>query len=229
MSKKIEPQCAACEHPMNERACIKPTGRASKGCPTKSSARLMKKARKEYNKENIHEFARLASIQEGECYSKKDRKPFFMHPVKPRILEIIEFTKKMGYKKLGLLFCMGLVKEAALVNGILKHHGCEVVSVVCKAGCFPKEEIGVKDNEKIRIEEYETMCNPILQAMIVNEAKTDFNILLGLCVGHDSLVFKYVEAPTTVLAVKDRVTGHNPLAAVYLMDSYYSWLKADKP
>jgi uncharacterized metal-binding protein len=68
------------------------------------------------------------------------------------------------------------------------------------------------------------MCNPIFQAYVVNDAGTDFNVLLGLCVGHDSLFFKYTEAPTTVLAVKDRVTGHNPLAAVYLSESYYSWL-----
>jgi len=45
--------------------------------------------------------------------------------------------------------------------------------------------------------------------------------LLGLCVGHDSLFFRYAEAPTTVLAVKDRGTGHNPMAAIYLADSYY--------
>ena len=81
------------------------------------------------------------------------------------------------------------------------------MSVACKVGCIPKEEIGVKDSEKVFIGEYESMCNPILQAAIVNEAKTDFNILLGLCVGHDSLFFKYAKAPTTVLAVKDRVTG----------------------
>ena len=61
--------------------------------------------------------------------------------------------------------------------------------------------------------------------MTVNDAKVQFNILLGLCVGHDSLFFKYAEAPTTVLAVKDRVTGHNPLAAVYLLESYYGRLK----
>jgi uncharacterized metal-binding protein len=57
--------------------------------------------------------------------------------------------------------------------------------------------------------------------MTLNEEKTDFNILLGLCVGHDSLFFKHADAYTTVLAVKDRVTGHNPLAAVYLHNSYY--------
>lgn len=28
-------------------------------------------------------------------------------------------------------------------------------------------------------------------------------------------------APVTVLAAKDRVLGHNPLAAVYLADGYY--------
>jgi uncharacterized metal-binding protein len=72
------------------------------------------------------------------------------------------------------------------------------------------------------------MCNPILQAMLANEAKTDFNILLGLCVGHDSLVFKYAEAPTKVLAVKDKVIGHNPLAAAYLIDNYCSWVKPGK-
>jgi uncharacterized metal-binding protein len=44
-------------------------------------------------------------------------------------------------------------------------------------------------------------------------------------VAHDSLFFKHAEAPTTVLAVKDRVTGHNPLAAIYLSDSYYRKIK----
>jgi uncharacterized metal-binding protein len=69
------------------------------------------------------------------------------------------------------------------------------------------------------------MCNPIYQAKLLNHEKTDFNILLGLCVGHDSLFFKFTEAPTTVLAVKDRVTGHNPLAAIYLCETYYQKLK----
>ena len=55
----------------------------------------------------------------------------------------------------------------------------------------------------------------------MNQARTEFNVLLGLCVGHDSLFFKFAEAPTTVLAVKDRVTGHNPLAAIYLHETYY--------
>ena len=69
------------------------------------------------------------------------------------------------------------------------------------------------------------MCNPLLQAEILNQEKTDLNIVLGLCVGHDALFLKKAEAFSTVLAAKDRVTGHNPLAAVYTVHSYYQKLK----
>jgi uncharacterized metal-binding protein len=89
----------------------------------------------------------------------------------------------------------------------------------------PKETIGVLDEQKIAIGRHETMCNPITQAMMMNKAGTQFNILLGLCVGHDSMIFKYSAAPCTVLAAKDRVFAHNPLAAVYTMDGYYCYLK----
>ena len=33
------------------------------------------------------------------------------------------------------------------------------------------------------------------------------NVLIGLCVGHDSLFFRFSEAPVTVLVAKDRVMG----------------------
>ena len=100
-----------------------------------------------------------------------------------------------------------------------------MISVVCKVGRVPKEKIDVRDDQKVAIGSFESMCNPVLQALTVNEEKTDFNILLGLCVGHDSLFLKYAEAPCTVLAVKDRVLVHNPLAAVYNIDLYYRYLK----
>ncbi len=49
--------------------------------------------------------------------------------------------------------------------------------------------------------------------------------MLCLCVGHDSLFLRYIDSPTTVLAAKDLVTGHNPLAALYTVHSYYRKLK----
>ena len=69
------------------------------------------------------------------------------------------------------------------------------------------------------------MCNPLLQAEVLNQEKTEFNVVLGLCVGHDSLFLKKSDALCTVLAAKDRVTGHNPLAALYTLHSYYQKLK----
>jgi len=78
----------------------------------------------------------------------------------------------------------------------------------------------VKDVQKVRPGQFEAMCNPIAQAEILNEAKTDLNILLGLCVGHDTLFMRYARAPVTVLAVKDRVLAHNPLGAIYAQDYY---------
>ncbi|MFA5617555.1 MAG: DUF1847 domain-containing protein [Syntrophorhabdaceae bacterium] len=224
MKKTIESQCAMCDVPLQERRCTNPEGRGIKGCPTLLKKDLAEKARREYEREDVLEFARLTSVQEGECYANRDKSPYLMHPVKPRILEICEFAEKMKFKKLGLVFCGGLAREAETVSGIFKQKGFDVVSVMCKVGGIPKEEIGLKDHEKIFRGRFEAMCNPILQALIVNDARTQLNVLLGLCVGHDSLFLRYAKAPATVLAVKDRVTGHNPLAAIYTSGSYYAWL-----
>jgi uncharacterized metal-binding protein len=67
----------------------------------------------------------------------------------------------------------------------------------------------------------EPMCNPIAQAEVLNAEQVDLAVMLGLCVGHDTLFIKYCRVPCTVLAVKDRVLGHNPLAALYLSTGPY--------
>ena len=131
------------------------------------------------------------------------------------------FAKKCGYKKLGIAFCVGLAKEAKIFASILRHNGFEVDSVACKSGSIPKEFIGITSEQQVRPCTYEPMCNPIGQAKFLSSAKTELNILLGLCVGHDSLFIKHSDAPITVFAVKDRVLGHNPLAAIYMADGYY--------
>jgi uncharacterized metal-binding protein len=228
MKKKhlsITPACAACDLPNSDRACVAETGKSSKGCPTFSRKKVLEDSNKEYEASAVRSFARQASIQEAECYANRHQRPYVMQPTKTRIVEICEFAEKMGYRRLGLAFCLGLAKEAAVVEEILKKNGFEVISVLCKAGRTPKEALGLKEEHKIFQGKLESMCNPIYQAKLLNHEKTDFNILLGLCVGHDSLFFKFAEAPTTVLAVKDRVTGHNPLAAIYLSGTYYQKLK----
>jgi uncharacterized metal-binding protein len=217
----VPPNCASCELETLDRICMSSEGSASKGCPTVTRQQTLEEANQEYLIPETREFARQASIQEGECYANRHQRPYVMQPTKTRIQEVWEFALKMGYKRLGLAFCIGLAKEADIVKDILALRGFEVISAVCKAGRTSKTFIGLKEEEKIFQGMDEAMCNPIFQARLLNSEQTEFNLLLGLCVGHDSLFFKYTEAPTTVLAVKDRVTGHNPLVPVYLSDTFY--------
>jgi len=221
----VGPSCAACQRDIFDRICIDAKGKGSRGCPTLTRNKVRQDANREYHSPQIREFARQASIQEGECYANRGSKPYVVQPTKTRIVEICEFAQKMVYRRLGLAFCIGLVKEAATVQDILISRGFEVISAMCKAGRTSKESIGITEEEKVFPGMDEPMCNPVYQAKLFNHEKTQFNILLGLCVGHDSLFFQYAEAPTTVLAVKDRVTGHNPLVAIYQADSYYEKIR----
>jgi len=134
----------------------------------------------------------------------------------------------LGVNRLGVAHCVGFLREAGLLQEILEANGFEVWTVCCKVGSIPKEEIGVTDEEKLSPGEFEPTCNPIGQAKLLNEAGTGLNIVLGLCVGHDSLFFRHSEAPVTVLVAKDRVTGHNPVAALYTSHSYYKRLRKQK-
>lgn len=222
---RIPAACASCKLEVPRKACMSREGVGPAGCPTLMQKKVLHRSNREYEPPDIKEFARQASIQEGECYANRHQRPYVMQPTKTRIEEIAEFSQKMKYRRLGLAFCIGLAREAAVVEEIFRIKGFEVISILCKAGRTPKEQIGIKDEEKIFQGTEESMCNPIFQAKLLNEEKTDFNILLGLCVGHDSLFFQCAKAPTTVLAVKDRVTGHNPLVPIYLSGSYYQKLR----
>ena len=216
-------QCAKCPvmfcHPFIAADQEPNFEKAPAFCPTRTKKDIMERALLEYDREDVREFARLASVQEFECY---EHTPDGIRTKIPRIEETVQFARKNGYRKLGLAFCSGLANEARMVTEIFEAKGFEVVSVCCKAGAIPKERIGIKAEEKIRGPgSYESMCSPITQAEILNSEGVDFAIMMGLCVGHDSLFIRYCRVPMTVLAVKDRVTAHNPLAAVYLSRSLY--------
>ncbi len=223
MAKKdAKPQCAFCG--VDTRACFSREGKGPGFCPTLHRPKDAKRALKKYDKPETRRFARVASLQEAECYVDRGAKPNVLKPVKTRVEEILEFGRKMGYRKIGVAFCGGLFSEANTFVRILEKHGFETLSVCCKVGGVPKEFLGLKDGEKVRIGSYETMCNPITQAEICNASKTDFNVLVGLCVGHDSLFFKHAKALSTVLVAKDRVLGHNPVAALYGVKVYFQRL-----
>ena len=200
-------QCARC----GKHACLEATPLTIPGgCPMEGEGPLYEESLEEYKKPEIRNIALTAAIVEAMGYG-----------VWTRLEEIVEFAWRAQFHRLGLAFCMGLSKEAARFEKILRNFGFEVKSAVCKTGRRPKELLGIKDEQKVRPGQFEVICNPIAQAKLLNKVKTDLNIVLGLCVRHDTLFFKYSQAPVTVLAVKDRVLAHNPLGAIY-SEFYYS-------
>lgn len=174
---------------------------APEKCPSRCEP--MEEIRSEYLREENFDFGRACSIVSMSASGQQ-----------PRILEFIEVAERCGYKKIGLAFCIGLSNEAKILTKVLEYHGFTVESVVCKIGGIDKNLHGIENGGN-------AMCNPIGQAVLLNKQKTEFNIALGLCVGHDSLFFKYSEAPVTVLAAKDKVLAHNPMGALYHADGYY--------
>ncbi len=213
--------CANCF--FDDKLCKSINGRGLNDCPTKENKKEIEAAMIKYEQNEYKRFSREAARQEGAGYNHDaDGEEY---ACKTRLQETVEFCRRMNYKKLGLVFCLGLQREASILNGILESNGFEVTSVVCKVGNTSKEDFGIEKESKINPEKYESMCNPIGQAEICNAEHTEFNIVLGLCVGHDSLFLKNSSALCTVFAVKDRALAHNPLGAIYTSHSYYKRLK----
>jgi uncharacterized metal-binding protein len=127
-----------------------------------------------------------------------------------RVKEVVEFSKRMGYRKLGLAFCVSLRNEARNLQNMLEANGFDVTSISCMAGAPIRNEVGFEEISGVG----KTLCNPLMQAEILNEHGTELNIMAGLCVGHDILFIKHSKAGVTPLVVKDRVLQHNPAAAL---------------
>jgi uncharacterized metal-binding protein/malonyl CoA-acyl carrier protein transacylase len=184
-------------------------------CPMTTTPALLDEARSTYVEDpRVRDWAVQSARTEAAGYCKDTR-----------VAEIMAFARRLDVSHLGLACCVGTQREARMAQEIFETNGFRVSSVLCKVGSLPKEEVGLTDSEKIRPGQFEALCNPIAQARLLKEAGAELNVLIGLCVGHDSLFFQYSEVPVTVLVVKDRVTGHNPAAALYTSRSYYRKLR----
>ena len=180
-------------------------------CPTRGAEAEAEIGR--YSEDDLRT-ARAAAIVEGRFYG-----------ILCRVEEIMEFALQMGYQHIGVGFCGGLMEEAKVFVNILRANGFQVDSICCKNGSVEKAAIGVDKADFVHPEKPdERMCNPAAQAERLDAAGCELNVMLGLCVGHDTLFIKHSKAPVTVLGVKDRVLGNNPLAAIYTADTYYKKL-----
>lgn len=171
--------------------------------------------------------ARVAAIVEGLCYQPIPGSQS-VNARWTRVEDTIALIRLMGWSRIGIATCIGLLDESARLTEILIAQGFTPVSLCCKTGSIDKLELGIGEEHKVRPGTFEPACNPIAQARLLNAAQTDMNIIIGLCVGHDMLFAKYSSAPVTTLVVKDRVTGHNPAAVLYGQNFYYKRLQKEK-
>ncbi len=213
------PSCAYC--PSTVRACRDGEGdvRGPGYCPSKTDAEGITSAEDYFRDPFEARVAQVSGVVESEGYCKWTR-----------VEEICHFAKRMGFRRVGIATCISFVDLSRVFSAILESHGLEVASVACKNGGVPKEEIGLKDEEKIRPGNFEAICNPLSQAELLNRAGCELNVIVGLCVGHDSLFIRHSKGLVTTLVAKDRVLAHNPVAALQLADTYYSRVWGpDKP
>jgi len=213
--KRQPPSCDSCTvmacWPKSPQDLLK--GPAS--CPIKNYPDLIKKAKEIYRKDPFHrKMQHMGARLEG-MSSQTPPGGTEINMKMTRIEELIMFCKMMGYKKIGFAHCIGCIGEAKELSHIFRARGFDTVQVNCKVGGIDKTEIGIAEDEKVRMYTFETICNNIGQALILNEEKTDLNIIVGLCVGHDISFSRASKAPVTTLIVKDRRLGHNPAAALY--------------
>ena len=201
------PTCFKCD---SVNQCTK--GRPNKeleNCPMKVSPEITKMAMELYaTDEFIKKSTNIASIVEAKGY---------MHW--PRLKDTIEYAKGMGFKKIGLASCVALQNETEKTAQILINYGFEVCSVCCKTGAINKLKVGIPEEffmmSKTGYPIGSITCNPVAQALILNKAKTDLNLIVGLCVGHDINFTRLSDAPVTTFIAKDRSNPHNPAAILY--------------
>jgi len=184
-------------------------------CPTKNYPDTVAKAKEIYLNDPLHRKLQLVGARLEGMSSQTPPGGREINMALTRLEELIMFCKMMGYKKIGFAHCVGCIGEAKILSEIFQARGFETVQVNCKVGGIEKGEIGIEEDEKVRMYTFETICNNIAQALILNEEKTDLNVIVGLCLGHDISFTLTSKAPVTTFIVKDRRLAHNPAAALY--------------
>jgi uncharacterized metal-binding protein len=128
-----------------------------------------------------------------------------------RLEEVIEYSLDRGYQHLGIAYCWSMEKDVAMIAELIRKRGLRVSAVSCTTGGLAQDQM----NEASTI--HKVGCNPLGQASQLNAEKVNLVATVGLCLGHDMLLQKQVEAPCTTLVVKDRTSGHAPLVAIRKM------------
>ncbi len=230
MERPPDPSCADCHAVFRKKGATScwsadPSAAPPRpgNCPTTHHPAAVEAGLRAYAADSPEaRLARAAAEVEGLCYEQRGGGA--VHPRWTRVEDTIALAKQMGWRRVGIATCIGLLDESSRLAAILEAQGLEPVSICCKVGSIDKLRLGLREEDKVRPGTFEPLCNPVAQAEILNRAGTDMNVIMGLCVGHDMIFTRHAAAPTTTLVAKDRVTGHNPVAALYGTHFYFKRL-----
>jgi uncharacterized metal-binding protein len=128
-----------------------------------------------------------------------------------RVEELASFAKARGMRRVGIAFCVTLVKEAQELARQLQAEGLETELVCCRVGAIDYDEIGLP---KVHPDRFAAICNPVAQARLLNQRHVDLVAQVGLCIGHDMILQQESKAPVTTLVVKDRVHDHHTVQSL---------------
>lgn len=131
--------------------------------------------------------------------------------LRTRVEEVVAFAQARGMRRIGVAFCVSLIREAQEFGRILLSEGLEPALVCCRVGAIDFDEIGLP---KAHPGSFSAICNPVAQAKLLNAASVDLVAQVGLCVGHDLVLQEECDAPVTTLVVKDRALDHQPVRAL---------------
>ncbi|MGE4291017.1 MAG: DUF1847 domain-containing protein [Desulfovibrio sp.] len=194
-------QSAGCVCPMDCATLCAPE-RTPASCPGKQAEAVMVRAREEYlragstARRHWLAFARLV----GHGGASRSR-----------LEHIMEFSRSAGFRRIGLAGCARYLPLMHATKKILAGFGFESVCFSCKVGGNKFADIAIaRDSDW-------TLCNPLGQALLLNDWGADLNVAFGLCMGHDLIFQQYSTAPVTTLVVKEKISDDNPTATLRRM------------
>ena len=88
--------------------------------------------------------------------------------IQTRVEDVIRLAEAMGAKRLGIATCVGLLGESRTLTKILRKRGFDVFGVCCKVAGTKKSCVGITDEQLAGFKTGPIMCNPIMQAKLLN-------------------------------------------------------------
>jgi uncharacterized metal-binding protein len=212
MSNENFGKCAECPLDVDKRICKVKDGFGPNYCSTKNYETVLTEADLKYREERYAEFAKQAAIQEFECYEPIPGSGLYQTQKNPRIVENCDSAKRWGYKRAwAMAFCSGLREEAAAVERIFRNQD----SKSCRSsasGCKGQKQMGISEEQKIAPgPDVHESCSIPSPRPYPQRRKDRVHIVLGLCVGHDTMFLK-TSRHCVPSWPQDRVTGPQSLA-----------------